>query len=150
MSDADVQLVRQVFGSPDIGQPADIAAIVADDGHWDRNGDAIAADLEVRFVVPPSGLEVLDRQEFTGLEGLKEGWRIWMEAWESFMVSLAEVIDIGDGRVLLLSHAKVRTRSGGVEMDQDVAVLCRVADRQITEVSFYLDPQQARSDAGIG
>ena len=149
MSDADVQIVRQVFGSPEIGQPADIAAIVADDGHWDRNRDAVAPDLTVRFVVPPSGLEVLDRQEFTGVEGLKEGWNIWMEAWEYFLVSLAEVIDLEDGRVLLLSHAEVKTRSGGVEMDQDVAVLCRVAEGLITEASFYLDQQQARRDSGL-
>lgn len=150
MSDDDVQLVRRVFGSPEFGQPADIAAVVADDGHWIRNGDALAPDLTVRFVIPPSGLEVMDRQEFTGVEGLKEGWRIWMEAWESFMVSLAEVIDLDDGRVLLLSHAKVRTKSGGVEMDQDVAVLCRVVEDRITEAFFYLDQQQARRDAGLG
>ena len=149
MSDVDVQLVRQVFGSPEFGQPTDIAAVVADDGHWDRNGDAIAPDLAVRFVVPSRGLEVMDRQEFTGIEGLKEGWRIWMEAWDSFLVSLAEVIDLEDGRVLLLSHAAVRTRSGGVEMDQDVAVLCRVAEGRITEAFFYLDQDQARSDAGL-
>lgn len=149
MSNADVQLVRQVFGSPEFGQPTDIAAVVADDGHWDRNGDAIAPDLAVRFVIPSSGLEVMDRQEFTGIAGLKEGWRIWMQAWESFMVSLAELIDLDDGRVLLLSHAEVKTRSGGVGMDQDVAVLCRVAEGQITKASFYLDQDQARSDAGL-
>lgn len=149
MSDADVQLVRQVFGGPEIGRPADIAGIVADEAHWERNRDAVAPDLAVRFVVPPSGVEVLDRQEFTGIEGLKEGWGIWMEAWEYFMVSLAEVIDLEDGRVLLLSHADVKTRSGGVEMDQDVAVLCRVAEDRITEAFFYLDPQQARREAGL-
>ena len=149
MSEADVQVVRRVFGSPEIGQPADIAAVVADDGHWERNRGAIAPDLKVRFVIPPSGLEVMDRQEFEGIEGLKDGWRIWMEAWESFMVSLAEVIDLDDGRVLLLSQANVRTRSGGVELTQDVAVLSRVVDGRIAEASFYLDQQQARRDAGI-
>lgn len=149
MSDDDVQIVRRVFGSPDLGQPADIAAVVADDGHWERQRDAIAPDLKVRFVIPPSGLQVMDRQEFVGIEGLKEGWAIWMEAWESFIVSVSEVIDLDDGRVLLLSSANVRTRSGGVELTQDVASLSRVVEGRITETSFYLDPVQARRDAGL-
>jgi ketosteroid isomerase-like protein len=149
VSDHDVQVVQKVFGNPDLNQEIDMTTVMGDDALWERNRDFFAPDAEVRFVIPPGGVEIMDHQEFVGIEGLREGWRIWMEAWEYFRVRLTELIDVGDGQVLLFGQAKVRTRSGGVELTQETAVLHRVEDDRIVSMAYYLDPDEARRDAGL-
>ncbi len=124
-------------------------AYIENDAMWERNRDSIAPDVKVTFVTPQSGIEIMDRQEFVGIDGLKEGWRLWMQAWEYFRVSLEELIDVGDGQILVLGRAAVRTRSGGLDLTQGIAVLNRVADGRIASVDFYLDQDQARRDAGL-
>jgi hypothetical protein len=150
VSDHDVQLVQAVFGDPALNQEIDMATVMQDDALWERNRESIAPELQVSFVIPQTGgVGIMDQQEFVGIEGLREGWRIWMEAWEYFRVSLQELIDVGDGQILLLGQANVRTRSSGVQLTQDTAVLNRVAGDRIVSVAFYLDPDQARHDAGL-
>lgn len=95
-----------------------------------------------------SGVGVME-QEFRGVEGLRDGWGVWMEPWEEFRVSVEEVVDTGDGQILVLASAVGRMRGTGAELPQEVAQLCRVVDGRITEVGFYLDQQQARRDAGL-
>jgi hypothetical protein len=150
VSDRDVQLVQGVFGNPALNQEVDMATVIGDDAHWERNRDSIAPEVKVRFVIPEAGgVEIMNRQEFVGIEGLRAGWRLWMEAWEYFRVTVEALIDVGDGQVLLLGKASVRTRSGGVDMTQDTAVLSLIEDDRIVSMGFYLDPGQARHDAGL-
>ncbi len=150
MSAPDIQLVQGVFGDPGLNQEIDMATVMQDDALWEQNRDSIAPELKVRFVIPQTGgVEIMDQQEFVGIAGLREGWRLWMEAWEYFRVSLTEIIDVGDGQILLLGRAKVRTRSGGVELAQEIAVLNRIKDDLIVSVAYYLDQDQARHDAGL-
>lgn len=150
MSDRHIQLVQGIFGDPALNQEVDMATVIDDEALWERNRDSIAPEMRVRFLIPEAGgVEIMNRQEFVGIEGLREGWRLWMEAWEYFRVSVEALSDVGDGQVLLLGRASVRTRSGGVEMTQDTAVLSRIEDDRIVSIGFYLDPDQARHDAGL-
>jgi ketosteroid isomerase-like protein len=149
VSDHDVEIVQAVFGNPALGQEIDMGPVMQNDALWERNQSLIAPEMKVTFMVPHSGVEIMDRQEFVGIAGLREGWRLWMEPWEHFRVSLQEIIDVGDGRILLLGQADVRVRDSGVDMTQDIAVLNRVADDRIASVAYYLDQDQARHDAGL-
>jgi ketosteroid isomerase-like protein len=149
MSQEDVELLISVFtraGAPQV----EMGELMRDDEHWDSYEDRFSPDLDVTFVTPwDSGVGVME-QEFSGVDGLRQGWGVWMEPWEEFRVSVEEVVDSGDGQILVLASAVGRMRGTGAELPQEVAQLCRVEDGRITEVGFYLDQKQARRDAGLG
>ncbi len=96
-----------------------------------------------------SGIEVMERSDFVGPEGLVEGWNIWLEPWEQFRVRLVEAIDAGGGVVLLLAQATGRMRVSGIEIPQEAASVHRVEDGRIVSMGFYLDIEQARQAAGL-
>lgn len=149
MSQQDVELVIEVFsvgGDPQV----EMGALMRDDDHWQRIRHRFSDDVEVRFVVPPSGgVEILDQQDFVGVDGLREGWGVWMEPWDEFRVVIEDVVDTGTGKVLVLASAVGLMRGTGVQLPQEVASLIRIEDGRIVSVGFYLDQDQARKDAGL-
>ncbi len=148
MSQEDVELVISLF-TREAATQIEMDELMRDDEHWDSYGDRFSPDVEVKFVTPgDSGVGVME-QEFRGVDGLRQGWGVWMEPWEEFRVSVEEVVDTGDGQILVLASAVGRMRGTGAELPQEVAQLCRIVDGRITEVGFYLDQQQARRDAGL-
>jgi ketosteroid isomerase-like protein len=148
MSQQDVALVIEVFtlaGEPQV----EMGHLMRDDAHWDRLKDRFSEDLEVRFVTPgDTGVRVME-QEFQGIEGLREGWGVWMEPWEEFRVVVEDVIDTGTGQVLVIASAVGVMPGTGMELPQEVASLFRLEDGRFVEVGFYLDQDQARRDAGL-
>jgi ketosteroid isomerase-like protein len=150
MSEQDVELVVGVFAEAlqEFGH-VEMRAMVEDDGVWIRNEARFSPDFEVRFVTPPAGGPTVMEQRFEGIEGLREGWREWLEPWDEFHVEMEDVPDSGHGDVLVLAKATGRMRGTGAEVPQEVAALCRVEDGRIVAVGFYLDQSQARRDAGL-
>ncbi len=148
MSDEDVQLVISVF-TKEAAPQIEMGELMRDDEHWDRSRDRFSPDVEVMFVTPgDTGVGVME-QEFRGVDGLRQGWGVWMEPWEEFRVSVEEVIDTSDGHVLVLASAVGRMRGTGAELPQEVAALSQVEDGRIVSIGFYLDQKQARRDAGL-
>jgi ketosteroid isomerase-like protein len=148
MSQEDLELVIRAFsvaGDPKV----EMGALMRDDEFWRQNTDLFSENLTVRFVNPEQGGVQLMEQEFRGIDGLREGWGVWMQPWERFEVSVEDMVDAGDERVLVLGSAVVRTKESGAELPQEVGNLCRIQDGQIVEVDFYLDQDQARRDAQL-
>jgi ketosteroid isomerase-like protein len=126
----------------------DMASVIEDDERWSRNSELFQPDAAIKFVPPSEGVTVME-QEYRGIEGLRTGWRNWLDPWESYRISTEDVIDVGDGRVLVLVTSKARMRGTGTEVPQSAASLFFVEDGRITRINFYLDQQQARRDAGL-
>jgi ketosteroid isomerase-like protein len=150
MSERDLEVVIMVFaeGAQELGR-IEMGKMMRDDGIWERNRDRIDPEVEVRFVTPgDQGVQVME-QEFKGIEGLREGWAVWMEPWEEFWIEVDDYVDAGNGQVLALATATGRMRGTGAELPQEVAALARVEEGRIASVGFYLDQQQARRDAGL-
>ena len=148
MSQEDVELVISVFseaGNPEV----EMGALMRNDEHWERNRDRFSEDAEIRFQNPSDADLSIMEQEFRGVDGLREGWRVWMMPWEEFRVTVEEVIDASNGRVLVLASAVGKMTGTGAELPQEVAALSRIEDGRIVEVSYYLDQSQARRDAGL-
>jgi hypothetical protein len=149
MSQEDVDLVASLFVSSGDGEELDMAAALADKEWLALAEETISPDVVIRFEVPEaSGIEVMERSDFVGLDGLMEGWRIWLQPWEQFRVRLEEKIDAGDGVVLLLAQATGRMRGSGIEIPQEAASVHRVEDGLIVSMDYYLDVDQAREAAG--
>jgi ketosteroid isomerase-like protein len=127
----------------------DMAAAIEDDDLWKRNEKLIAPDVKVRFVNPDAGgVQIMD-QDFEGVEGLRTGWRTWLEPWDRYRIRIDDVVDAGGGLILMLVTSNARMRDSEIEVPQAAASLFRVREGRVVEVSFYLDQAQARRDAGL-
>lgn len=87
-----------------------MAVAIEDDELWKRNQERIAPDVAVRFVTPPGGGVEVMRQDYLGIDGLREGWRAWLEPWDRFELQIDEALDVGDGRVLVLVLVRTLAR----------------------------------------
>src|SRR5690349_21446694 len=113
MGDGPVDVVAGIY-LPAMGGELgefDIAGMI-DDPEWrERVAAVFSPAARIKFQTPPTGsLQIMEQDEFVGLEGLAEGWRIWMEPWEEFRVEPEAFVDAGDGRVLLPARATARLR----------------------------------------
>ena len=149
MSAEDVQLALEIFGDATRDAVLDMAEAIADDELWARNEERIAPDVKVAFVTPLSGGVEIMPQDFVGIAGIREGWRAWLEPWDRYEIEIGEVIDAGEGRVLLLVSTTAHMREPAVEVPDAAAALIRVKGGLIVEVRFFLDQAQARSEAGL-
>ena len=137
MSQQDVDLVSSLFASGPGGDELDMAAALADEEWLALAAETISPDVKVHFKVPEaSGIEVMERSDFVGLDGLFEGWQMWLAPWEQFRIRLEERIDAGDGVVLLVAQATGRMRGSGIEIPQEAASVHRVEGGRIVSMGY--------------
>jgi ketosteroid isomerase-like protein len=105
----------------------------------------MSSDALIEFV---GGESALGRGQYRGLEGLVEGWRDWLEGWDSHVIQLEELIDAGD-KVVALVRIKGKTTRHGVEVEHSPAAVWTIADGTVVGISFYLDRDQAFEAAGL-
>jgi ketosteroid isomerase-like protein len=86
---------------------------------------------------------------FTGPEGFIEGWRDFLDAFETFQNVIQEVLPVGD-KVVVLNRLKGTTATGGVGLEQEGAGVFTFADGKLTRAEFHLDRAGALKSAGIG
>jgi hypothetical protein len=127
----------------------DMGAAIDDDEMWSRNAERFTADAEIRFVTPGEMAVEVMQQEHSGLEGLRTGWRSWLEPWDRYLITIDEWVDAGEGKVLVLVSSMARMRGTDVEVPQSAAALYRIEQGKVVKLSFYLDQEQARRDAGL-
>lgn len=143
MSAENVALLRSI-----LPEEVDLVQAVAGDnpvGVIFSNTEAVAPDLEVEFASTQSGGPPSD---YRGLDGLTEGWRDWLEPWDSYRIRFEEFIDAGD-KVLVLAGVHARTSRHGVEVEHDPAAVWTIRDGMLVAVTFFLERDQALKFAGI-
>src|SRR5256885_12510994 len=71
------------------------------------------ADFECVFVRDDVG-----RSSYSGLDGLRAAWLDWLLPWESYHAGVEDVIDAGDGRMLVVTddHAWPKGASAAVNL----------------------------------
>ena len=100
---------------------------------------AITDDFEWRW--PPGMLE--GTSAFRGREGVREGNRIWSEAWEQLAMEPQEVLERGDD-VLAVVRYRARGRTSGLEIDETVAHLWRFRGEKIAEMRMSARVDRAK------
>jgi ketosteroid isomerase-like protein len=136
----NVRLVRSVF--PDrIDVPAMVDAEADPGEYW----DAFGPDFEAAFVPDSPNAETLT---YKGPDGYVQGWRDWLEAWESYESETEEIVEVGD-RVGLLVRFRGRTHTGGVEIEHASAAVVTVRDAKIVSVLLYLDSADGLRELGL-
>src|SRR5687767_15908551 len=109
----------------------------------------VAPEARVEFPVPGGGFVGAMGGPFRGPEGFIEGWREWLQAWDEFRVENRELIDAGEGKVLVLADTQGRLKGTDTFVPQKAAALYTVADGRIVAIEHFLDQDQARAAAGL-
>jgi ketosteroid isomerase-like protein len=134
-----IALVKTLFpdGSLDLVE-------ITNSGLSDELRRVFAPDFEVEFVPNTPDAE---RTELRGEAGLREGWRDWLEPWETYRGEVEEVMGAGDD-VIVTARVEARARRGGVRFEHPAAVVLTVEDGRVSRIRFYLDRADAFRDAG--
>ena len=90
--------------------------------------------------------------EWTGIEGMTEGFRDFLGAWEDWGVVADDYLDLDGERVLVSFHFTGRGKASGVDVTQlhaEGATLFEVGGGKVTKIVQYFDRDRAFADLGL-
>jgi ketosteroid isomerase-like protein len=131
MSQADADLVRQWWA--DAGS-LNAAAQLA---HWAEH--AWADNIEWRAIEGAPD----DHGPMYGRERLMGYYGDWAETFEDMRISPLEIIDAGDGQVVVVQRASGRAKASGVPVDLTYAVLYALRDGRVASGREFLTREEA-------
>ena len=129
---ANVDLVRSIF---DAWQHGDF-----DSAAW--------ADPGIEFVIadgPSPG-------SWEGLDGMIEGWRDFLKAWEHWRGEAEDYRELDSERVLVLIHGTGRGKASGVDaaqMRSQGANLFHISGARVKRLVVYFNREIAFADVGL-
>ena len=86
---------------------------------------------------------------YRGYADIAKGWDQLLEAAGEYGVSLKEVSDLGEGRVLAVIEAALKGKSSEIAAQALIFTLVTVQDGQITRIDEYLERSEALQAAGL-
>jgi ketosteroid isomerase-like protein len=129
---ANLDLVRSIF---DAWQHGDF-----DSAGW--------ADPGIVFVLadgPSPG-------SWEGLDGMIEGWRDFLRAWEHWRGEAVHYRELDSERVLVLIHGTGRGKASGLDaaqMRSEGANLFHISGGRVTRLVVYFNRENALADLGL-
>jgi ketosteroid isomerase-like protein len=145
MTQRDVEIVRQLLGSFEQG---DIVPLFRDEAIWGSITAASASfftsDFKCVFVRDDVG-----RAVYSGLDGLRTAWLDWLVPWESYRAEIEDVIDAGEGRVLVLTRDHAWPKGADAEVYFVGAPIWTVRNGQVARIEFYWNRNEGLAAAGL-
>jgi|SRR5215204_1826159 len=155
MSQENVEIVRRLYR-----EGVDMVAAIADPrgfedtrAAWEslmhRDFETVTAAGQIPL---PGGEEMPEgasRPVTYGLDGFASAFREWLSAWESWVVTPTDFIDVDENRVLVLIDVRARSKTHRVEMPIQGANLWTVSDRRITRLELFFDRPEALEAADL-
>ena len=89
------------------------------------------------------------RGPYHGLDGLRQWWDDFAEAFEDVRLELKEAIPLGEDRVVTAQHIVGRFRLTGIEVDGAFGAIVTVKDGKILSAIGYASPGRAKRAAGL-
>jgi hypothetical protein len=152
MSEKNVELARRLFpvGSFDLTLLLDrpeLTELFEPFVHPDFEtvGTAIGVNAAGETIEQQSGTRTV-----YGIEGFREGWREFLTAWDSWVVSATEFLEVDDERVLVLLDVRARSKTHGVELPIDSANLLTFQNAKLARLQMFNNRQEALEAAGLG
>jgi hypothetical protein len=84
-----------------------------------------------------------------GIDGFMAAFGDWLSAWESWVITPAEISDVYDERVFVLLDIEARSQTHGVEMPVEGANLLTFRDGKLARLELFLDRAKAYAAAGL-
>jgi hypothetical protein len=153
MSQENVEVIRRL-------QPGtvDLVALFADPEGveaWRAASEPfVHPDFETVTVpgqVPMSGVGAEDpsRPIFYGADGFVNAFRDWFSAWESWVATPTDFIDVDENRVLVMLDVRARSKTHQVEMPIEGANLMTLRDGKLERLELFFDRDEALEAAGL-
>jgi ketosteroid isomerase-like protein len=135
MSEENVEVVRRIFAAFRTG---------------DWAGALEPVDPSIEMDTTRSPLDGLNRI-YKGREAVAGFWREWLEAWGGQQFEDPELIDAGDGNVIMWTTGhRVKGRGSGIEVSiPPYAWLMTLREGRMVQATMYLDKAEALEAAGL-
>jgi hypothetical protein len=101
------------------------------------SGRVSVPDSEFHVVVS-SDLRLDFDDIYRGLDGLRRIVEVWDAAWADLQLEPRELIDLGDGRILVLADMVGRGRGSGIELREQFAHLLTLRGAVAVREEFWL------------
>jgi ketosteroid isomerase-like protein len=137
MSEENVEIVRRVFEEFQAGMER------GDPGAF-FDSESVADDFEWLTDAPLDG-----RSVWRGREGFVEFMRTWTEEFEDWSIQVERWIDVGDDRVIALTHQSATGKGSGVPVELNLGQVYELEAGRIVRVRNYLGHAQALEAAGL-
>ncbi len=150
MSEGNVELAKRLYpGTFDLvallDQPEAVEAFrPLLDPRFETVGAALAMNAAGEAIEEDSARRVV-----FGVEGFREGWVGFLAAWESWVVTPTEFINVDDERVLVMLDISARSKTHGVEVPIDGANLVTIRGGKVLRIELLSTRAEAREAAGL-
>jgi hypothetical protein len=84
-----------------------------------------------------------------GIDGFVSIFREWLSAWETWVVTPTDFIDVDENRVLVMLDIRARSKTHQVEMPVEAANLLTIKDGRGARIEFFFERGQALEAAGL-
>ena len=129
MSDANIAIVRDMFESFLRNDAQTALAAFDPDVEWD-------------------GTNFPDGKISHGIDAVVDHVTRWAEIWETWEVELEDVIDAGNGRVIVFFRERGRTKAG-LDVNERHSELYAIRDGKIVYRKGFSDADEALVEAGV-
>ena len=135
MSQENVEIVRQLYAWWAAGEADKAFKFYDPEIEWDSSAT-------------PWLMELGFAKFYRGHDGIREGFRAWLEAWGSIEYRAEELIEAGD-EVLAMVRVRAVGRSSGVEVNYETPQLWTFEDGKIVRMRVFADRAEALEAAGL-
>jgi ketosteroid isomerase-like protein len=132
MSEENVQRARRIGDLFNAGEIENALAEVSEDFEMDWSNS----------IGPLKGI-------YRGHDGARELWRSFTEAWESIHWEPEEIIDLGEERLIVVNHVRMRGRDSGAEVSAIGVQEWTFKDGVPTRIKLFQSKADALEAAGL-
>lgn len=129
MSDADIQVVQQVYDAYRRGDPAPFESLFAPDIEWQLTSDPAPR---------------------RGLEGVRASLADWLQQFEDETTEVEQLIDAGPGRVVGVVRDRGRGKSSGVQVESRFFHLWFLSGGRVAKLVEFTTLDEALEAAALG
>jgi hypothetical protein len=101
--------------------------------------------------VPFAGLKVDNRSRpaVFGIDGFVAAYREWFSAWETWVATPTDFVDVDESRVLVLLDIRARSKTHQVEMPFASANLVTLRSGKVSRLELFFDRAAAFEAVGL-
>ncbi len=132
MNSANVEMVRRAW---DLWKQGDLDRLFE---FWDPG---VVWDM--------SNFPTFPDRTYEGHDGVRRFLQEWREVWDSYEVGIDEMIELADGRVVVLAWQRGAGAHSGLEMEIHWGQINTFRNGRIVRIENYQDRSQALLEAGI-